>query len=342
MSDLNLPFVAVAALGGTIAMAGTPETGLQPALDADQLLAAVPAAAGVARLHMTSLAGVGSPSLHFSHLLRLLAWAHQRADEGVDGIVVTQGTDAIEESAFFFQLVWSRETPVVFTAAMRGASAVGADGPANILAALQTVTSPEFPKGQVAVVLNDTIHSPWWVMKSHTLAVETFTSFPSGPLGRVVEGRAEFIAAAQTIPQSGTSPLWPRATLPDPAMPDVAIVATWPGDDGRLLDAVMDAGYAGVVIAGLGAGHVSEPFAARLQQHVARCPVVMATRVPFGPTARRTYSYPGSEVHLQRMGVLMSGWLSPQKSRIALWCLLAAGLSGQSLNDAFTALTQRR
>ena len=337
------PRIAVAALGGTIAMAGTPETGLQPALTADQLLAAVPQAASVARLDMESLASVGSASLGFSHLLKLLTWAHARADEGYEGIVVTQGTDTLEESAFFFHLCWSRSIPVVFTAAMRGASALGADGPANILASLLAVTSQGMRGRRVAVVLNDVIHSPLRVMKSHTLAVETFTSYPAGPMGMVVEGQAVFTDAPETWIKPPCDELaWPAASLPSADYADVAIVATWPSDDGRLLEATINADFGGVVIAGVGAGHVSAPFAQRLEGLMGRMPVVMASRVPFGPTASRTYAYPGSEIHVQKMGVLMSGWLSPQKSRVLLWSLLASGMQGDALEKAFFEVAQAR
>lgn len=339
----SLPRIAVAALGGTIAMAGTPEAGLQPALNADQLLAAVPQAASIARLDMESLASVGSASLGFSHLLKLLAWAHAKADEGYEGIVVTQGTDTLEESAFFFYLCWSRSIPVVFTAAMRGASALGADGPANILASLVAITSEGMQGRRVAVVINDVIHSPLRVMKSHTLAVETFTSYPAGPMGMVVEGQAVFTDGAEAWSRPPCGALaWSADNLPLADHADVAIVATWPGDDGRLMEAALHAGFAGLVIAGVGAGHVSAQFAQRLEGLMGRMPVVMASRVPFGPTASRTYAYPGSEIHLQKMGVLMSGRLSPQKSRVLLWSLLAAGMKGRALDQAFLEVAQGR
>jgi L-asparaginase len=340
----TLPRIAVAAMGGTIAMTGTPETGLQPALTADHLIAAVPQAASIACLEMTSLTSVGSASLGFGDLLGLLSWAHAKADEGYEGIVVTQGTDTVEESAFFFHLCWSRAIPVVFTAAMRGASAVGADGPANILAALITVTSQGMRSRRVAVVLNDVIHYPMRVMKSHTLAVETFTSYPAGPMGMVLEAQAIFMDAdgGKHTDSPCEQLAWRAAALPSAQQADVAIVATWPGDDGRLLEAALNAGFGGLVIAGVGAGHCSAQFAQRLEDLKGRVPVVMASRVPFGPTASRTYAYPGSEIHLQQLGVLMSGWLSPQKSRVLLWCLLAAGLRGGALDKAFVQVAQVR
>lgn len=333
-----LPNISIAALGGTIAMAASPEGGLMPALSADDLLSAVPQAATIANLHMASLASVGSASLQFTHLLNLLAWAHEQADAGCDGIVVTQGTDTLEDSAFFFHLCWTGKVPVVFTAAMRGASAVSADGPANILAALRTVTHPAMRAHRVAVVLNDTLHSPFRVQKSHTLALETFTSSPHGPLGMLVEGMPVFTLAADG-PGPGTpvlpAPAWEHGKPPVPNAPDVAIVASWPGDDGRQFAVFSGLGYGGLVVAGVGAGHVSAAAAEQLAPVAQQMPVVVASRVPFGPTAINTYAYPGSEVHLQSLGAMMSGWLSPQKSRVLLWCLLASGLSGPALARAF-------
>lgn len=336
----SLPRISVAALGGTIAMAGTAEQGLVPALTAQSLLQAVPGAAELAELHAESLAGVASASLQLSDLLRLLQWAHQQADQGCQGIVVTQGTDTIEDSAFFFELCWSRPVPVVFTAAMRGASAVSADGPANILSALRTVVCKQLHgRTQVLVLLNDTLHSPRYVTKSHTLALDTFSSLPAGPLGAMVEGVPVFF---QGVPARTPVPSllrWQAASVPT-TLPEVGIVATWPGDDGRLLSAAAQQGYSALVVQALGAGHVSASFAQALQPVAARMPVVVSTRVPFGPTTRSTYAYPGSEKHLQQLGAVMSGWLSAHKARLALSCMLASGLTGPDLNQAITQLGQ--
>lgn len=336
----SLPRVAVAALGGTIAMAGTAQQGLVPALTAETLLQAVPGAAQVAQINAQSLAALPSASLHSSDLLRVLAWAHQQADDGCQGIVITQGTDTLEDSAFFFDLCWSRPVPVVFTAAMRGASAVGADGPANLLAALQTAVSPRLTgQSQVLVLLNDTLHAPRRVTKSHTLALDTFSSLPAGPVGAMVEAVPVFFQGLPARVQVPAAVRWPSENIPA-ALADVAIVATWPGDDGRMLQAVVQQGYAGLVVQGLGAGHVSTTFAKALAPVIEHMPVAVATRVPFGPTTRATYGYEGSEKHLQKMGAVMSGWLSASKSRLALACLLSSGVLGRDLAHAMVQLGQ--
>lgn len=333
----SLPLVAVAALGGTIAMAGSAANGLVPALTAQNLLQAVPGAASLARIQASSLAGLPSASLQLADLLKVLAWAHQCVDDGCQAIIITQGTDTLEDSAYFFDLCWSRPVPVIFTAAMRGASATSADGPANLLAALQVATSADVSqKRQVMVLLNDTLHAPAFVTKSHTLALETFTSQPAGPLGTMVEGRPVFFRGLpDTQPLSALN--WVSSTIPD-TLPEVGIVATWPGDDGRLLRAAAEQGYGALVIQGLGAGHVSTPFARAVGDIVKTLPVVVSTRVPFGPVVTATYGYPGSEKHLQELGAIMAGWLSPQKARVAMCCLLASGLGNDPLRAALRTL----
>lgn len=334
----SLPRVAVAALGGTIAMSNSAEQGLVPTLTAENLLRAVPGAGQLASVHAESLAGLPSASLQLSDLLRVLAWAHQRADEGYQAIVITQGTDTLEDSAFFFELCWSRSIPVIFTAAMRGATAVSADGPANLLSALLTATNPVLLNhSTVLVLLNDTLHSPRFATKSHTLALDTFSSLPIGPVGAMVEGQPVFFHGIPKRAAVPASVRWSALALPN-ALPEVAIVATWPGDDGRVLQAFTDHGYAALVVQGMGAGHVSAAFAQALEPVAARLPVVVSTRVPFGPTTQATYAYPGSEKHLQELGAVMAGWLSPHKARLALACLHAAGMRGRPLLQHVEAL----
>ena len=334
----SLARVAVAALGGTIAMSGAAGQGLVPTLTAENLLQAVPDAARIAQIHAESLAGMPSASLSSDDLLRVLSWAHKCADDGFQAIVITQGTDTLEDSAFFFDLCWSRPVPVVFTAAMRGASAVSADGPANILSALRTAVSPVvLGQSQVLVVLNDTVHSPRFVTKSHTLALDTFSSLPAGPVGAIVEGSPVFYHGLPGRVPAPACVRWSAQALPG-HLPAVGLVATWPGDDGRLLQAAAGLGYDALVVQAMGSGHVSTQFADQLKAVLGRMPVVVASRIPFGPTTRSTYAYQGSEIHLQQLGAMMSGWLSPQKARLALACLLASGVTAEALSAAVLAL----
>jgi hypothetical protein len=188
------PSVLVVTLGGTIAMTPGASGGVTPALDADDLLASVPGLADV-RATVTTLDFTRIPgaSLTVDHIARLAGELNRRAAEGLDGIVVSQGTDTIEETAYLLDLLYDQPAPLIVTGAMRPPQQAGADGPANLLAAVQTAAGPGARGMGVFVVFNDEIHSARHVRKTHTSSTATFVSPDTGPLGRVVEGRPRFL-----------------------------------------------------------------------------------------------------------------------------------------------------
>ncbi|MBU4612123.1 asparaginase [Achromobacter sp. GG226] len=315
---MTLPRIAIASLGGTISM--TPDAaagGVVPRLSAEQLAASVPGLSEVANISAESLFQLPSASLSFPNLLAALAWAERQVDAGAAGVVLTQGTDSIEESAFFLDLYWQREAPLIVTGAMRAPQSAGAEGPANLLSAVLAARSKDSRGRGVMVVMNDTIHAARWVRKRHTLTVQAFESPETGPLGVIVEGIAHYFHPAGTRP---------------PALPPVsgdvrvALLETYMGDDGQIAELVRAAGYQGLVIGGFGAGHLSFGFAERMEALCADMPVIIATRTGAGPTTSATYGYIGSEVDLARRGAIMAGWLCPRKARALLWGMLAGGI----------------
>jgi L-asparaginase len=312
------PRVAIASLGGTITMTPAPDGIVLPTLSAVDLIDAVPGIGAVARLATTTLATLPSASLSFADVLGTLDWARAAVLDGAAGAVLVQGTDTIEETAYLLDLHWDRPEPLVVTGAMRAPGAPGADGPANILAAVRTAVSPSSRSRGCLVVLNDEIHAAGQVRKSDATGLDAFDSPSFGPAGRLREGEVVY---------GGRSARWPHLPRPDidsATEPRVALIETCLADDGGLLRAAMTAGYDGVVVGGFGAGHVSRSFADVLGEVTRKAPVVLASRTGRGATLRRTYGFAGSESDLLHRGAIGAGWLDPRKARILLWSLLAA------------------
>ncbi|TIC86327.1 asparaginase [Nocardioides sp. GY 10113] len=325
----SLPRVAVGALGGTIAMTSADGRAVAPTMTADDLAAAVPGLADIADLSAETLAMLPSGSLTESMVLAALAWARAAVADGAVGVVLTQGTDTLEESAYLLDLAWDLPEPLVVTGAMRSPQAPGADGPANLTAAV-TCAAAEASRGRgVLVAFDDEIHLARWVAKAHSISTGAFRSPAFGPVGRVVEGVATYGVTVRH-----PAPL----ALPDPTttvLPRVPLVSTHLGDDGALLDVLTrHGGVDGVVVAGFGAGHVSAAMAEAVGRAAEVMPVVFASRTGSGPTGRAMYGYPGSEVDLVARGAVAAGWLTPVKARLLLWALLAAGRRGD-VADAF-------
>nr|WP_314491059.1 asparaginase [uncultured Pseudomonas sp.] len=316
----TLPRVSVGSLGGTVSMQPDGERqGVTPSLDCEALLRSVPQLADLAQVRARTLCLQPSASLDVPTLLDALSWAQREVEAGARAVVLTQGTDTLEETAYFLDLLWPCATPLVMTGALRSARQPGADGPGNLLAAVQ-VALAECSRGRgVQVVLNDTIHHASQVRKTASLALAAFESPGVGPEGVVVEGVAQYHRAARA-----------RAPLPVPTgpLPPVALLEACLGADTDLLWALPELGYAGVVIAGFGAGHVSHAWAEALGELAAQMPVVVATRTGSGPTARSSYGFVGGEIDLQARGVHMAGALCPRKCRILLGLLLACGNVG--------------
>jgi L-asparaginase len=209
---------------------------------------------------------------------------------------------------------------------MRGATAPGADGPANLLAAVTVACSAVARGLGTVVVLNDEVHAARHVQKSHTAAPSAFTSPGFGPVGRLIEGRLHLYARPPRL-----------AALARPAGDDasVALVKITLGDDGRLLDALATLGYRGAVIESMGAGHLPASLADKVSSLVAAMPVVLATRVAAGPVFQSTYGFPGSEIDLIGRGAIPGGYLAGGKACLLLRLLLSSGLTGAALKAAY-------
>lgn len=326
------PVVLVIACGGTISSnKGLGESGVSPRLGAAQLLAGIPELTDYAEVVTETFAVVPSAHLTFEDCLRLFSELDRRVleDPEIAGIVVTHGTDTLEETAYLLDLLWDHQMPVVLTGAMRNISMPGADGPANLLAAIATAASPLARGLGVVVVVDDEIHAAALVRKTHTSSTKTFVSPTFGPIGVVAEGWP----IIELLPRR-RAPLPPP--LPGAQVPAVALLTMGMGDDGQLLEHLV--GFAGLVLAGVGGGHLSRglALAPRLDDVVARIPVVLSSRVGAGLVLRSTYGgFIGSESDLLDRGLIPSGHLDAVRSRVLLAVLLAVGTERQAIAAHF-------
>ncbi|WP_413154279.1 asparaginase [Bartonella sp. cb54] len=312
--------IAIGTLGGTIAMVADNFGQMQPTLTSDILIKSVPSLNNVANIHAQTLTQLPSGSLSFKILFEVIEWATQQIKAGAEGIVLTQGTDTLEETAFFLSLYWNKAEPLIITGAMRTPNELSADGPANILAATRVAAHPQSRNKGVLVVINDTIHSPYWIQKSHTVKIETFQSDPAGTLGTILEGQLIYFNDQNFFPTT--------FEIPQKDNHQVALIYSSLSSDTQLMKFCLESGYyAGIVIAGFGAGHCSFQAADIVRQYAQKIPIIIASRCYNGSTTRITYGYKGSETDMITSGALMSGYLSATKARLLLWAFLAQELS---------------
>jgi L-asparaginase len=298
--------IVVLGTGGTIAgraASAQDNVGYQAAqLGVGELLRGVPAAAGL-RIASEQVAQVDSKDMDFAVWSALAQrCAHWLAQPDVKGVVVTHGTDTLEETAFFLQAVLQPRRPVVLTGAMRPATSAAADGPQNLADALAVAAAPE--AGGVCVVFAGAVHGARDVQKVHPYRVDAFSSGDAGPLAYVEEGRLRVLR-----PWPEAAPLRAAGALPEPAhWPRVEIVVSHAGAGGALVEALVQAGVAGLVVAGTGNGTVHHALeAALLQAQALGVAVRRSSRCLLGPlvphAGERLPAAPG---------------LTPVKARIAL------------------------
>lgn len=321
--------VELVTLGGTIAMtrSGSEKGGVKPSLAGADLIAAVPELSNAANITVEDFRQLPGASLTPADIVALVEHITKAEADGVQGLVVTQGTDTLEETAFLTDLHYGGDLPVVFTGAMRNPSLPGADGPANLLAAVQTAAAPETRGLGVLVVLGDEIHAAGQVRKTHTTSVAAFASPGTGPIGQVVEGAPQMRSQVKRHP---------AVPFPNGGHPRVEVVTATLGSDGVVLDALKDK-VEGLVIAAFGVGHVPASWCDRLEALAATMPVVLASRIGTGPVLTGTYAFPGSESDLLARGLIGAGILDPFKARLLLGAHLAAGSSRAEIEAAFTA-----
>ena len=315
------PCIHLISLGGTISML-PPEPGrsVSPCLSGRDMVMSLPdIGTGMENgldVRVEDLHQIPSSHLQFAHLMELSRKIRSLTSENPQaGIVITTGTDTMEEAAYFIDLTYNGPNPVVFTAAMRHSADIEADGPRNILESLHVASIPQCRDLGVLVVMNGQIHAARDVMKLHTSDTGAFQSPGWGPLG-VVNGKTvcmhrslrtrDYLAVTQSAAR-------------------VELVKCVLGMDGFVIQALLDRGLDALVIEALGGGHVPpslvEPIKSALDAGV---PVVLTSRCLQGGLFVDMYDYAGSETDLRALGVLFSSGLSGPKTRIKLALALGA------------------
>ncbi|MFE0513958.1 asparaginase domain-containing protein [Streptomyces sp. NPDC058964] len=319
--------VAVFALGGTISVSGRAKG---ERLTGAEITSAVPGLdeSGVL-LDVRDAHAVPSGSLTFAQILEVVRDASRAVAEGAAGIVVTQGTDTLEETAFVVDLVWPHDAPFLRPRALRPPAWAGAEAPPYVLPAFRVAGSRGVGGRGAVVPFNDEVHAARWVRKSHSTSTATFVSPNAGPVGHVVEGRVRVLAAPR---RRGLRPAAFDAERLDAAR--VALHCVTLDDDGSQLTGLAET-HQGLVVAGFGVGHVPARLSPLLGALAECIPVVLTSRTGSGPVLRHTYHQPGSETDLQERGLINGGLLDPYKARVLLRLLLAAGADRDEVAAAF-------
>ena len=325
------PRVEIVATGGTIAgaQASQSEYGYKAgSFKVEDLINAVPQMKELASITGEQVVNIGSQDMNDAVWLKLAKRINERLASGeIDGIVVTHGTDTMEETSFFIDLVTPDEKPIVFTGSMRPATAVGADGPANLYNAVAIAADPKARGRGVLVELNDSIHLARNVTKTNTTNVETFRSLNRGPVGLVNTGKVEFFGSPASSHQSTAAPF--DVTKLD-ALPRVDILYAHANMSPDLIDAAIKGGAKGLVVAGVGDGNMTQPALDRLAKAAKEgIVVVRSTRLPEGMVLRN------NEVNDDKMGFVASGEFTPGKARVLLQLALTKTANPAEIQEMF-------
>ncbi len=305
------PRVAVLATGGTIAGASSSATGASYTsgqLSVDALVEAVPQLNDLAELSGEEIAAIGSQDVDDALWLKLAARATElTAGDECAGVVITSGTDSIEETAFFLHLVAHTAKPIVLTGAMRPASALSADGPLNLFNAVAVAADPAARGKGVLVVANDKIHGARSVVKANATVVDTLQSPGRGLIGTVHFGEARYFRG----PVHSHTEQTPFSVAGVTALPRVDVVYAHAGMDGKMIEAAVANGARGIVLAGVGSGNLA---AAALETLTAAAAAgvacVRSTRLHTGFVARNV------EIDDDARGLIAAHELSPQQARV--------------------------
>ncbi|MCL2162545.1 MAG: type II asparaginase [Betaproteobacteria bacterium] len=322
------PRVHVLATGGTIAgrLVSTGPRYRAGVLGVEALLDAVPALRGLADLSGEQVANIGSQDMDEFVWLKLARRVNELlAHPDVDGVVITHGTDTMEETACFLDLTVHSPKPVVLVGAVRPAGALGTDGPVNLLDAVTVAANPGSVGRGVLVVMHGSLFEARDVTKVSSSALPTFAAPNSGPLGQLIDGRTYYGH------RTGLSPerlVFDVSRLDK--LPPVGIVYGYAGASALPVKALLDAGCRGIVSAGVGSGNLHRDVLATLADASGRgVAVVRASRVPSGLTLRNV------EVDDNRFGFVAAGALNPQKARVLLQLALTRTRKPEDIQKMF-------
>lgn len=328
----TLPRIVLVTTGGTIGSRIDPQTGAVAALNTShELVEMLPELAGIANVEIDAYTVVNSWNMTPEAMFGLVRNIQRHVDRpDVAGVVVTHGTDTVEETSLMADLLLATTKPVVFVAAMRNLSETGADGPRNLADAVRVATHEDSGTRGVTLVVNEAIHSARYVTKTNTVNPQTFQSPEYGAIGQVTGTGIRYF---HPVPER---PLMTVREI-DTRVPVIAAVA---GSDSGVIDWHVAQGVAGIVLEGSGAGNIPAEMMPGVERAIGHgIPVVLTTRVQNGflsPTYG-TGAASGGGFDLVRLGVIPSMYWRAAKARIALIVALGAGYSGEALRELFAS-----
>ncbi|EHJ5407394.1 type II asparaginase [Salmonella enterica subsp. enterica serovar Wedding] len=323
MAVSGQPDVTILATGGTIAGSSVSKTDTTDykagSLGINSLIKAAPELTRIANVSGEQISNVISGDIGDDIRLSLSRRVNQLlSKEGQQGVVITHGTDTLEESAFFLDLTVKSDHPVVLVGAMRPATAISADGPMNLLEAVTLAADKRAEKRGVLVVLNDRIGSAFYTTKTNATTLDTFKAVEPGYLGVFISGKPKFY---YTPARATDRDFFDVSNIKK--LPDVEILYAYSGQTPDILYSIVNSGAKGVVIAGNGNGNVSSEMEAAIRKlSEKRFPVVMSTRTGSGYVSSKSFA-------------ISSGFLNAQKSRILLQLALATGADTGKIAEYF-------
>jgi len=324
------PRIAIYFTGGTISMRIDPATGgAVPALSGEEIIALVPGLEGVADFDPINFGRWPGPHVTPDRMLDLSKSIRASLDDpAIDGVVVTHGTDTLEETAWFLDLTVDSEKPVVLVGAMRNSSELSWDGPENLRSAVRAAADAATRGLGVTVVMDSRIIAASEATKTHTESTDTFQSRDFGPLGLVDKDRV--IIARRPVAR--------ETIVADAIETRVDVIKIYAGADGRFIDFAAGDGARGLVIEGLGRGNVTVAALPAIERAIsAGIPVVVTSRCPRGRVLD-TYAYEGAGRQLKKMGAILGGMLPSHKARIKLMLLLGAGRTNDEIRESFEGI----
>ncbi|TMJ07061.1 MAG: asparaginase [Bacillati bacterium ANGP1] len=317
--------VVVLTTGGTISTRDVDGSGARPVLRGQDLLQQIPDLGAVAEVEVAELAFVPGAFMTLATMRQMSERARQILSQAqVAGLVVTHGTDTLEESAYLLYLTVDTDKPVVFTGAMRNSSQIGFDGYRNLYDAIRVAVSESARGLGTVVVLNEEIHSARWVTKTNGQKEDTYESPATGPVG-VVYGDG---------PHVFTRPL-PHPVLPPRLEPRVDLIRLCVDGDDKFIRCAAEAGTRGLVLEVFGGGRINPPLLPALDRALAGGMMIVATTRCITGNMWDMYGYEGAFRDLQRRGVIFAHDLPGHKARLKLMLALGNGLSRAQAGEYF-------
>lgn len=312
---MNKKKVAAIFTGGTISMKVDKRLSAAiPAMSSEEIMSMVTGIDNVADIEIVPFARISSPQMTPQLMLDLSRVIKETiAREDICGVIITHGTDTLEETAYFLDLNIKTEKPIVVVGSMRNASELGYDGPSNLSAAICTAISDQARNKGVLVVLNNEVNAAKEVTKTHTMSLDTFKSFSFGPLGIVDSDEVIFYRDITTH----------SYILTDSVVPEVDLIKSVTGMDSKMIDFLISQGSKGIVIEAMGRGNLPPAMVDGIKRAIeSNIPVVIVSRCPMGRVLG-SYGYEGGGKMLHDLGAIFGGDLNGQKARIKLMLALS-------------------